>query len=55
MHLLWKDPPQTITQLTKTLGEKKGWNKNIIITYIGLILSPNYIITKYFSYLYIFS
>ena len=34
MHLLWKDPPQTITQLTKTLGEKKGWNKNIIITYL---------------------
>lgn len=34
MHLLWKDPPQTITQLTKALGEKKGWNKNIIITYL---------------------
>ena len=34
MHLLWKDAPLTITQLTKILGTRKGWNKNIIITYL---------------------
>lgn len=34
MQLLWKEPPKTITQLTKALEGKKGWSKNIIITYL---------------------
>lgn len=32
MNLLWQNPPKTITQLTKELGDLTGWKRNVIIT-----------------------
>ena len=34
MHLLWENPPQTITQITKLLEGQKGFSKNVVITYL---------------------
>ena len=32
MDLLWKEPPKTLTQLTKELSTETGWTKHTIIT-----------------------
>lgn len=32
MNLLWQNPPQTITHLTKELEQTTGWGRNVIIT-----------------------
>lgn len=32
MDLLWREPPKTLTQLTKELSVETGWTKHTIIT-----------------------
>ena len=34
MHLLWENPAQTMTQITKLLEGQKGFSKNVVITYL---------------------
>lgn len=35
MNLLWEEPPRTIMQLTRQLGEDTGWGKNTVITMLN--------------------
>ncbi|MCH5267408.1 MAG: BlaI/MecI/CopY family transcriptional regulator [Lachnospiraceae bacterium] len=37
MQLLWKDAPQTITQMTKAMEKQTGWTKHTIISYLKRI------------------
>lgn len=34
MNLIWKEEPQTITQITKALENETGWSKHTVITYL---------------------